>query len=281
MMDDCGEDIVFSLVVYNEFYWEVESFKSLLSSYYKSGTSKSLNVYIFDNTVIQKKNEEPYFEKINIKYLAFGENMGISKSYNYLVDVASNEGFEWIVFLDQDTRLSLDFYHKYIETISELNLKKVDIAVPIVKSGTKILSPSLYKNYRTKLLDSIPSIICLNDYSAINSGLLINCEFFSKVGGYNEELFLDFCDHDFFFKIKQYRKSIFVIDTELQQDFSAETDSMDKALTRYKLFIKDLNSFKRNRNQLVLLFLVDIPHLLKLLLKYKSLKFLKYRLNKK
>lgn len=280
-MDNCSSSIVFSLVVYNELYWEVQSFKTLISSYSNCGTSELLNIYIFDNTLIQKKTEMPTFENVNIKYITFGENRGISKSYNYLVDVASKEGFEWIVFLDQDTRLSMDFYPKYIETISRLNLKKVDIAVPIVKSGTKILSPSLYKNFRTKLLDSIPSIICLNDYSAINSGLLINCEFFSKVGGYNEELFLDFCDHDFFLKIKQYRKSIFIIDTVLQQDFSAETDSMDKALTRYKLFTKDLKSFKRNRNQLILLFLVDIPHLLKLLLKYKSLKFLKYRLNKK
>lgn len=279
-MDNYSANIVFSLVVYNEFYWEVESFKSLISSYFNSAIYESLNIYIFDNTVVQKEIKEPYIERVNIKYISFGENRGISKSYNYLADLASNEGFDWIVFLDQDTKLSLDFYPKYIETINVLNQKNENIAVPIVKSGYKILSPSIYKNYRTRLLKNVQPIINLNDHSVINSGLLINCEFFNEVGGYNEELFLDFCDHDFFLKIKKRKNYIYIIDTELQQDFSAETDSMDNALSRYKIFIKDLKSFKKNKNQLVLLLLVDIPHLLKLLFKYKSLKFLNFRLFK-
>ena len=82
------------------------------------------------------------------------------------------------------------------------------------------------------------------------------------------------------FRSKKRKNYIYIIDTELQQDFSAETDSMDNALSRYKIFIKDLKSFKKNKNQLVLLLLVDIPHLLKLLFKYKSLKFLNFRLFK-
>ena len=109
--------LVFSIVVYNEFFWESITFNSLLSSFSKNKNNEEINIYIYDNSVRSQNIDFPEFENdINIKYFAFNENRGISKAYNHLVSLALKDGFKWIVFLDQDTMLPLDFYYKYFDS---------------------------------------------------------------------------------------------------------------------------------------------------------------------
>lgn len=273
--------VVFSIVVYNEFFWECTVFNSLLLSFSENKKNEGINIYIYDNTVRSENVNLPEFQnEINIKYFSFNENRGISKAYNHLVNLALKDGFKWIVFLDQDTMLPLDFYLKYIDSISEIKQTSQKIAVPVVKSEQHILSPFIYKNYRSRFLKEVPSFINLKKHSAINTGVLINCNYFNKIGGYNDKLFLDFCDHDFFDKLRGSDNKICVINTELKQDFSTNTNTLDKALTRYRIFYKDLKTYKKGRNPIKLFFLVDIPHLIRLTLQYRTFKFIIYRLNK-
>lgn len=273
--------VVFSIVVYNELFWESITFNSLVSSFSKNKNNEEINIYIYDNSVRSKNINLPEFENdINIKYFAFNENRGISKAYNHLVSLALKDGFKWIVFLDQDTMLPLDFYYKYFDSVSEIKQSSHKMAVPVVKSGQHILSPFIYKNYRSRFLKESPSLINLNNHSAINTGILIDCNYFNKIGGYNEKLFLDFCDHDFFDKLRGFDNTISVINTELKQDFSTNTNTLDKALTRYRIFYCDLKAYKKGRNSFKLFFLVDLPHLIRLTLQYRTLKFIIYRLSK-
>ncbi len=273
--------LVFSIVVYNEFFWESITFNSLLSSFSKNKNNEEINIYIYDNSVRSQNIDFPEFENdINIKYFAFNENRGISKAYNHLVNLALKDGFKWIVFLDQDTMLSLDFYHKYFDSICELEQSSNKMAVPVVKSKEHILSPFIYINFRSRFLNEPPSLINLNKHSAINTGILIECNYFNKIGGYNEKLFLDFCDHDFFDKLRGFDNTIRVINTELKQDFSTDTNTLHKALIRYSIFYSDLKAYKKDRNRFKLFFLVDLPHLIRLTLQHRTFKFIIYRLSK-
>lgn len=273
--------VVFSIVVYNELFWESITFNSLVSSFSKNKNNDEIHIYIYDNSVRSKNINLPEFENnINIKYFAFNENRGISKAYNHLVSLALKDGFKWIVFLDQDTMLPLDFYHKYFDSVCKLEQSSNKMAVPVVKSEQHILSPFIYKNFRSRFLKEIPSLINLNKHSAINTGVLIECNYFNKIGGYNEKLFLDFCDHDFFDKFRGFDNLIRVINTELKQDFSTDTNTIDKALIRYSIFYSDLKAYKKGRNRFKLFFLVDLSHLIRLTLQYRTFKFIIYRLSK-
>ena len=270
--------IVFSIVVHNEYYWEVDSYISLIASYNQFNKNKNdINIYIFDNTD-NRKDITPPAQKNNIKihYIALGENKGISKAYNYLAKIALKNGFEWIVFLDQDTHLPLDFYSKYIDKIEEKSSSFL-LVIPIIKSNQQILSPCLYINYRSKKLNVVPNQINLKNHSAINTGLLVSCDFFLNYGGYNESLFVDFCDHDFFKKISKYVKKIDIINTTLIQDFSTDTNSLLKALFRYNIFLRDLKVYREDKSKIKILLFVDVPHLLRLTFKYKSLQFIKLK----
>lgn len=270
--------IIFSIVIYNEEYRNSVTFQSLISSYYQSNKNEKIHILIFDNTVSPEKNGSLSEDNnIDLTYFSFNENRGISRAYNFLNDVVISRDFKWIVFLDQDTVLPENFYQVYSNRVK----KKFNtpIFVPVVKlNNGEIFSPSVYRNFRHHKISKITRYLNLKNHSAINSGLLINCDFLKKIGGYNENLFLDFCDHDFFDKARKEIDQIEILDIELFQNFSGETNDLNKAIVRYQIFLRDLNIYKKNKNKLSLFFFVDLPHLLKITYKYKTTKFITNRL---
>lgn len=276
-MDVLKNKIVFFIVAYNENYFESVTFKTLIESFKNHKNGSVLEIYIYDNTpdeswVVEKKHID---DSINVNYFTQNKNKGISYAYNFLSSKAEENSKEWFVILDQDTALPIDFYKKYTN-INDF----YKIQCPRVYVGENLASPAFYKNYRSHFITTeVKDSIDLKDVSCINSGLLLNIEYFNSIGRYNEKIELDFCDHDFIDKVKKSGvKKIGIIDADLQQDFSYSTHSKVQALSRYKMFVRDFKEFKKGKNRIKLLFMVDLPHLAKLIYKYKSLKFISIRI---
>lgn len=274
------KSLLFGIVTYKEKYWECDAYISLLESFKNDNKEdEDLFIFIVDNTDIEHWNIEKKISDKNvyIKYVNL-KNPGISVAYNKIIDYASLEDFKWVVFLDQDTKLPLESYHEYKKKSLE-NSVKVPIKIPLIYSNYELMSPSIYKNYRSYKLGTINSkLLSLDNLSCINSGLMINSAFFIKIGGYNTKLKLDFCDHDFIEKVKTKTNCIEVLNFKLVQNFSADTHTKEQAINRYKIFCKDLIAFYHKRSKLKVFLYVDLPHLLKLTYKHKSLEFLKIRL---
>ncbi|OJX29622.1 MAG: hypothetical protein BGO86_12090 [Chryseobacterium sp. 36-9] len=270
-------NILFGIISFREQYVDSLTFQDLIASHKNSGSNQDLNLFIFDNTDNDSwKAEQAILPNCNIVYHHNRNNVGISKAYNFIAKYAKEQNFDYIVFLDQDTNLPLEAYTKYIEST---NLS-IDIAAPLIFENNTLLSPSKYNNYRTSFYENIKEDkIKLENVSCINSGLLIKTDFFFNVGGYNEKLRLDFCDHEFVQRVKKFTNYLYIISLRLEQNFSTNTNSKEKALFRYSLFIKDIKAFKKiNNNDFLITLLVDLPHLLRLTLQYKSLLFIKKRL---
>lgn len=268
-------NIIFGIVTYKEKFWECESFLSLKYSFERSGLDVGtiLHVYVVDNTDLPDWHLGPPSESDNIKVTYVNlPNPGISAAYNIINNFALTNNFDWVVFLDQDTLLPANFFSVYNSKAIANNLS-APINIPAVYAGEKLISPALYKNYRSYMLHTLKKEIELDDISFINSGLMINTSFFKEVGGYNENLRLDFCDHDFVERIKIKSNIATVLNINLQQDFSAETHNIGQAITRYKMFTSDLQEFYQTRNFIKVLLFVDLPHLLKLTYRYLTLKF--------
>lgn len=268
--------ILFAIVTYKEKYFDCLSFKSLVRSFEVFGEGK-LNVFIFDNTDFDNwEIEINEIADVNINYFHQNDNRGISFAYNRMSDFAVENQFEWIVFLDQDTTLPIETYRVYSEkalrTTSQLT------AVPIVRSNKKIISPSKYIFYRSFLFKKIDQKVLDYKYiSCINSGLMVDVKFFKSVGGYNEKLKLDFCDHDFIEKVKKTECFLEILQIEFVQDFSSDNNTKQQSVNRYKIFVNDFKQFSIYRNKIILLLVVDIPHLIKLIFRHKTLFFYKIR----
>jgi Predicted glycosyltransferases len=269
-------EIVFGIVTYKEIFWKTVTFVNLINSIREYTNPNRVIIYVVDNT-----NIEGWYVEVPKEYKDFViyENMwnpGISVAYNKIQKYALNNNIEWIVLLDQDTTLPTNTIDIYMKSINRRDIK---IKAPIVYIEKGILSPSIYKNYHSFLLKNLsPGIMSFKNISCINTGLMINTLFFEEVGGYNEDLKLDFCDHDFIERVKKKTDMLEILSISFYQDFSSATHTKEQAIERYKRYIIDFKVFKKTRNKILLLLWVDFPRLLKLSIKYKTLEFFKIRI---
>lgn len=279
MVTKIEKKILFALVTYKEVYYETNSFKSLLSSFFNEDSNRPLFVYIYDNTPIEKwKIEEVRFSSdIKISYHHDFSNPGISKAYNKIGSFAKENGFDAVVFLDQDTHLPCELYSVYIQFCKKNTA--FNVAIPKISVHDTIVSPARYHKYKSYLLtDFKKGWITINQLSWINSGMMIETDFFISSGGYNEEIQLDFSDHSYIEKIKQQGLTkVYLLPIILHQEFSAYTNSLAQDINRYKLFLRDFRSYRKDKNWGLLFINVDLPRLLRLTLKHKTFQFLNMR----
>ncbi len=271
--------ILFGIVCFREKYWETQSFRDIIKSYRQSLNNSTLYISIYDNTDYKDwKIQHDYinYENVIINYYRDSSNSGISAAFNYFAEFSKKIDTKWIVFLDQDTSLSIDFFTQYLK--KSINTNK-NIVFPKVYTKSKLLSPSYYNYYRTSVIKNIASELLLNNITAINSGIMIRTDFFLQNNGYNKNLRIDFCDHEFIERLKNKNISADILDISLYQEFSAQSNNKEKAIERYKIYIKDLQVYKKNKNKVLFFLRVDLPHLLKEIYKHKSLEFLKIRFN--
>ncbi|WP_346678450.1 glycosyltransferase [Erysipelatoclostridium sp. An173] len=227
-------DIYFILVLYNKNYKDSKAIQCLAKM-------KDVNVIVVDNSTRNYGNSE--LEKIiNYKYVNMGGNKGLSKAYNKGLEFMNKE-HSLVCLLDDDTIIPSEYIQKVLFHIN--NNQDVDILLPVVKDQNGILSPNILKKYKYCRIDDL-SKVTVSNISAINSGMIIKGEIFKNYK-YNENLFLDYIDHDFIRSMKKINKKIFVMeDNVLIQDFSVISDSEEKAKLRYSIKRNDLKYFFNN-----------------------------------
>jgi len=271
------DSVLFAIVTYKEKYFECLSYLSLLKSFENCNTGTELNVMVFDNTDQAHWNVgRPPQSRVRLHYFHQNDNRGISFAYNRIHDFAVKNNFEWIVFLDQDTTLSIEAYEVYCNKMS--NSAQHLLAVPIVYANTKILSPCSTNFYQKIFSNEIVSgIMDLKHLTCINSGLMVNTKLYGSIGGYDENLKLDFCDHDFIERAKIKVDSIEILDVKFIQDFSTDNNTKAQSIFRYKIFIEDYKNYSKNRNKMLLFLRIDLKHLLRLTFKFRTFEFIKIR----
>ncbi|WP_131536264.1 glycosyltransferase [Pedobacter nototheniae] len=270
------KEILFGIVTYKEKFYECNSFLSLIESF-ESVEDAELTILVIDNTDVVNWSIDQNFVRKNIKivYIHFPTNPGISFAYNKINAYADQNGFKWVIYLDQDTVLPLKSYLAYL---NESNATSDPIKLPKVWANDKLLSPCWYMFHRSFWIKEITEKnLSAKRISCINSGIMINVNFFIEAGGYNERLRIDLCDHEFISRAKKRIQNFYILDIDLVQDFSAHTNNLQQDLSRYKHFVRDIRAYSVNRSKLTIFFSLDLAHCLKLTYKHRSFEFIKQR----
>lgn len=146
-------------------------------------------LYIFDNS--DKTNEDLYGDilernKDKIRYIwNNGDNIGLAKPINIVAKAAIEKGYEWLITFDQDSFADIEMLKgmkKY------LNSDRIDPEVAIV-TPTRINKPG------TIIEENVPIISFVND--TIQSGAIHNLKILKELGGYDENIFIDFLDLEY------------------------------------------------------------------------------------
>lgn len=153
-----------------------------------------IRIVLYDNT---PKGQDPGELPDGVQYKADVENGCVAKAYNYALDIAQDEGFEWLLTLDQDTSLPIDFLCKLCNAAMFVApMQDVAAIAPRISSDGRVVSPFTLMKHWT-LMRHYPDGfigIPLEDVHAINSAFTIKVSALKAIGGYDPRLNLDFCD---------------------------------------------------------------------------------------
>lgn len=145
-------------------------------------------LYIVDNSAhpnLLVKERFPGNTKIH--YIFNNQNLGMAAALNLAAIYAINEGFSWLLTMDQDSEFVEEYVIKYklfFTKISALN-------------GIGVIGIN-YENDHTGSQNE-EEIESVN--AVITSGSLINLRIWENLGGFNEKLFIDEVDHEYCYRI--------------------------------------------------------------------------------
>ena len=144
-------------------------------------------LYAIDNSSI---DHSELFKDEKIIYIPLMENRGIAEVLNIAAKRASQEGYLYLLTMDQDSKFNSSGLKKmkdFIEEDSEKN--KVGIYSPFHK--TAISEPVPDETYSTPLV-------------IMTSGNIINLEAFQKIDGFKSWMFIDCVDFEYGLNLRKH-----------------------------------------------------------------------------
>jgi len=135
-------------------------------------------LYVIDNSTNPNKELIKELEKINkVEYISLNGNKGIAFALNYAAEQALSENYNLLLTMDDDTKTPDNMIDQMIDIWN-------NYAYPIgILSGVHHIKPD-NASYRT-----LPY--------TLTSGNLLNLDAYKKIGGFNDDLFIDHVDHEY------------------------------------------------------------------------------------
>jgi rhamnosyltransferase len=260
--------ILTTIVLYKQKLEDSNTFQTLSAL---NGFDK-VTVVVYDNSPASNYNYSGSL--FNISYIHDPSNSGISKAYNTSAQIALRQHKKWLLLLDQDSYLPPDFLEILVKNIVE-NPDEV-IFAPILKQNGVILSPCKFTYMKGSAFNSVkPGKLLLKNVSILNSAMCVNLAKFIEVGGYNENIKLDFSDHAFISRIKKSYHSITVTGTVVAHQLSSNSANKQIVFNRFKQYCEGIRAYRLTEQKSSLLVFWTALRALKLFFVHKDCNYLK------
>lgn len=196
-----------------------------------------ITMIIVDNSTIKNDNENLSFER-NWMYISMNGNAGLSKAYNKVLDsISDDEGV--IIWFDDDTDVTQEYFDKLEQEVN--NNPECSIFAPMIQGQDgKFWSPNEARFLKNKQIKKRTQNINQNKFNAINSCTAVRLEVY-KDYRYDERLFLDQVDHNFFEDQRNLHRKFCKLDVIIHHNFSTRSKmkNIDAVKTRYSIMIPD------------------------------------------
>jgi len=147
--------------------------------------SKADKLFLVDNSL--SRNEwltDALAADSRFTYLHEGSNKGIAIRLNEVCQLALTEGYQYLLTMDQDSRFDEQSIDQYIRCVESFTGKQ-EVSMFGINHEMAIALPDCAFN----IVNSI-----------ITSGSIINLSAYKKIGGFDENLFIDFVDTEYCFR---------------------------------------------------------------------------------
>ncbi len=151
-------------------------------------------VYAVDNSCVN------HSEKLNnekIVYLPNNKNLGIAYALNRGAKHAIDDGYDWLLTMDQDSSFSDDGVEKMKDFLVQCKQTE-NCQYPYEKIGLITPFHRMITNQDEKLeqIDS-PAVV-------MTSGNIINLKAYSQIGGFKDWMFIDAVDFDYCLNLRDH-----------------------------------------------------------------------------
>ena len=184
-----------------------------------SSEDADIQVLLYDNSLGERT---PTALAKGVRYVAAQKNLGLAAAYNYALKIATEEGITWLLTLDQDSALPLDFLSR-LKRHALANVSRFDVAaiVPRLQDGARNLSPVIARQWGVSYLNRDLVGIAPYKVGAVNSGSLFRVNVLRQIGGFSKYFWLDQLDADVFRKIHLHGKYVYIAgDIHLKHELS-------------------------------------------------------------
>ena len=172
-----------------------------------------------------------------VEYHAAGENSGLSRAYNHAARFAVSNGYDWLLTLDQDSSVPLNFLVRITEIAGAIeNDLSIAAIVPLITEGGKMHSPYwFFGGVLPRYYPAGENRVSTHDTYAFNSASTLRVSTLREVGGYNPWFWLDYSDGYIFRQFHRHGKRVYIAgDVQVSHDFASTHLETQVSLDRYR-----------------------------------------------
>jgi rhamnosyltransferase len=145
-------------------------------------------ILVFDNTESEPTLKEAFSNFRKVEFYHDYKNEGIAKRLNQGVEQMTNENFDWLLMMDQDSKFSEEAIKNYLRCFYEYADK--DKVAVFGTTYSRLKKASMEQCHREEI------------HELITSGSLLNLHCYKTIGSFDEALFIDSVDHDYCIRAK-------------------------------------------------------------------------------
>ena len=218
------------VVLYNCSVSQSKSLTSLLKLKREINDLFDLDILIYNNSPQNPISPNPDYQIYNSAY-----NSMLAEAYNYALKSAINKQIKWLLLLDQDTTLNIQYFNELQKSLSLINNNTACIA-PIITHNNKQISPVQYSPLFGPKWFLKPTPIGLNNNClfAFNSGTLINTSAISSIGNFPTKFPLDDLDICYFYRLYKNNYTTYVMPIVIEHQLSVLDYAKNMTPKRYQ-----------------------------------------------
>jgi GT2 family glycosyltransferase len=242
--------ITIVIVIYKQLIEKSKTFQTLKQTLFNTpNIARNTTLILYDNSASRQEFMNVSIGELTIFYVHDHRNLGIATAYNYAFEKAKENGSEWILLLDHDTKLTEEFFRQ-LQLLDSLD-KEVVAVVPRIISENVLVSPVFADTLRPLKAEKPKPGIQDTPVMAINSGTLIRVSFLKEINGFNQQFPLDYLDHWLFHEIYENGRKVWVLETVLNHELSV-MDYSRVSLQRYQSILNaEINFYKNYKKDLL------------------------------
>ncbi len=147
-----------------------------------------------------------------VEFASVRDNHGLAWAYNYGLQQALQYGADWLLTLDQDTKLPEDFLLKMSQRAQLLseNAQVAAIVPQLVSESGRVHSPVVAGKLRERPVQVGFTGLIEGDVRPFNSAALTRVSALRSIGGYDRRFWLDYLDHTVFRTLYEHGFSIWI-----------------------------------------------------------------------